>query len=109
MAQEFNLVERRICFLKDLIFAHLCQHPEYVHIRKCKPSESMFAESILVCGVKGNDQLNALRCDRVSIAKQYLEQRDRHEQKRKKCRSIRMYVTGLFQNTLKTAQSIDDK
>ena len=28
MAEELNLVERRICFLKDLIFAHLCQLSE---------------------------------------------------------------------------------
>ena len=34
MAQELNLVERRICFLKDLIFAHLCQLFEYVQINK---------------------------------------------------------------------------
>ena len=34
MAQELNLVERSICYLKDSIFAHLCQLSEYVQINK---------------------------------------------------------------------------
>ena len=69
MAQELNLVERRICFLKDLIFAHLCQLFEYVQINKIWTKWEHFRciDKFLVCGAKGNDLLNQKLCINLSL------------------------------------------
>ena len=57
MAQEVNLVERRICILKDLKFAHLCQLSDYVQINKMwtKCEHLRCIDKFLVCGAKRNN------------------------------------------------------
>ena len=69
MAQELNLVERRIPFLTDLIFAHLCQLSDYVQINKMwtKWEHLRCIDKFLVCGAKGNDQLNQMTSSVSSV------------------------------------------